>query len=100
MTVREAIASLNEEEYDAWFERRMRRRDRMRRAITVLSVMGMIAGAVSLTFEFVEIFCGEDSLPTQIFLSAMVLYCGWTVWRYLGQRDEPDEDDDRFEYYE
>ena len=59
----------------------------------------MIAGSVSLTFEFVDIFCGEDSLPTQIFLSAMVLWCGRTVWRYLGQRDEPDEDNDRYEYY-
>ena len=56
------------------------------------------AFVVVICFEVVEECCGEESWPSAVFLSLVTLWCLRVGWRYLGQRNERDEDD-QYEYY-
>jgi hypothetical protein len=78
----------------AGFARRMRRRSLIMRRIVWLAIVMLAFGAVLFSFEVVELCCGEDSLPSQVFLSATVLWALRVGWRYLGQEEERDD------YYE
>jgi len=73
----------------------------LRNTIIVYAVIGLllalvIADVLFWTVEVVRFFCGDDSLPSAVFLSALVLWCLRVTWGYLNQRDER-EDDYEFE---
>ena len=82
---------------------------RIRNTIIAYGILGIlfalvIGGVIFWTVEFVAFFCGEDSWPTGLFLSALILYCLSMYWRYSSQQAEDrqrlrDEEHRRTVYY-
>jgi membrane protein YdbS with pleckstrin-like domain len=99
VTVSEAIDRLSEQEYERWFQRRLRRRERMWKTALIALVLFWIVSVIAVSFLVVDACCGENEWPSMAFLAVLMLWASWTLWRYLEQPRERDEDEDRLEYY-
>ncbi len=82
---------------------------RIRNAVIVYGILGIvfvlvIGNVIFWTLEFVSFFCGDDSWPSGLFLSGLILYCLSMCWRYSSQqaadrRRQRDEEESRIVYY-
>jgi hypothetical protein len=70
----------------------MRRRVTISRVLLMIMLAVMAIGAVISTVVFVLILCGDDAVPSAIFLSALVLGCLYVGWQYFLFQAK-DEDD-------
>jgi len=92
MTFHQAYASLGREEFDAWFERRLRRRSMIWGAVG-WGCLGIAAATIVYwTVQLVALVCGDDSWPSGVFIGLLVLYSISVYWRYRHPSEPEDWD--------
>jgi hypothetical protein len=107
MPFKEAIDSMNPEEFDSRLARRSMRRHKMLMSFLNAVITLIAVGLVFSSIEIFTILCGDDAWPAGLIIGLIFLYFLWQLSRYSTQladergrqQDEEDAEDRRVGFY-